>query len=321
MSLHCFMPRLQLLAVAVVLCAPGAAMAHSAKAEKDRNKDTHRFGIIGHTFSKGGIEQREQALAGMRDPDLAFVVATGIKGKKEACSDTIYSKRRQMLDQAKRPVIVVPAASDWSDCKNSAGRSISVERLNRLRELLYPEPMSLGARKLELSRMSANPTFRSYAENAYWIHRKVLYATVNISSNNNLYRAEAGRNNEYEDRLVANRFWLNRLFAQARRKKLEAVVLFMEGDLGVLTPAQGLLARLRNGPPKQDGYSAPRKQIIGLAEHFNGKVLLIDTAPSTDGTEPGIAWKGNLGHVSIGARAMQVQVGPGQEELFTLDQP
>ncbi len=296
---------------------------NNAKVDKDKvkNKDSHRFGIIGHTYAKAGVPQREESLAKMRDPGLAFVVATGVKGKSEACTDTVYSKRRDMFSQAKRPIIVLPAASDWADCKNSSGRPIPLERLNRLRELLYPEPESLGARPLELSRMSSNPTFRSYAENAYWIHRKVLYATVNISANNNQYRAEAGRNNEYEDRMVANRFWLNRLFAQARRKKLDALVLFMEGDVGVLTPPQGLLARLRNGPPKQDGYSAPRKQIIGLAEHFEGKVLLIDTAPSIDGIEPGIAWKGNLGHVSIGARDMLVHVAPGGEEFFALDQP
>ena len=116
-------------------------------------------------------------------------------------------------------MIVMPAASDWSDCKNSAGRTAAIERLNRLRELYYAEPESLGERKLDVTRLSANAKFRSYAENAHWVVGDVLYATVNVPANNNHYLPEAGRNSEYEDRLVANRFWLNRLFALARAQE------------------------------------------------------------------------------------------------------
>lgn len=317
--------RARMLWLAVALCLPAAcAMAHVKAAAKAPVKATlaHSFGVIGHSFGKGGgAPQLELSLGKMNDDDLVFVVAVGVKGKWEGCSDALYTKRRDMIDKARRPVVVLPAASDWADCKNSAGRPLAVERLNRLRETLYPEAESLGKAPLELSRMSSNPTFRSYAENAYWVHRKVLYATVNVPSNNNLFRPEAGRNNEYEDRMVANRFWINRLFEQARRKKLEAVVLFTEGDIGILTEKPGMLARFRARPTTQDGYAPVRRQIDTLAEKFTGKVLLVDTAPSANGTEPLIAWKENVGHVSIGARAMHVQVSPEEEPFFSLDQP
>lgn len=280
------------------------------------------FGVIGHSFAnRGGEAQLEQSLAKIRNPSLAFVVATGVKGAAEPCSDALYTHRRDMFEAAHPPVIVMPAASDWAECKNEAGRRIGIERLNRLRELLYSEPGAQGTHPLVLARQSANAKFRSYAENAYWIAGNVLYATVNIPSNNNHYRPEAGRNSEFEDRAVANRFWLNRLFGLAKRKKLDALVLFSEGNVKILSEEPGLLARLGRSPATQDGFAAPRRQIVSLAAQFNGKVLLIDTGAVANGSEPAIAWRGNLGHVSIGSRAVHVHVTPKAEPLFRLEQP
>ncbi len=281
------------------------------------------FGVIGHSFSQNGGEARlDQSLDKTRDAGLAFVVATGLKAASEPCSDALYTHRRDMFDDARPPVIVVPAASDWADCKNAAGRRDGIERLNRLRELLYADPSALGEKPLMLARQSANAKFRSYAENAYWIAGNVLYATVNLPSNNNHYRTEAGRNSEFEDRAVANRFWLNRLFALAKRRKFEALVLFSEGNVRILSEEPGLLARLgRPTPTQQDGFALPRRQIVGMAAQFPGKVLLIDSAPVANGSEPAIAWRGNLGHVSIGSRVVHVHVTPRAEPLFRLDQP
>lgn len=282
----------------------------------------HQFGVIGHSFANGGGESvLERSLGKTADRQLAFVVATGLKSSKEACSDDLYERRRDMFDDARRPLVLMPAASDWAECRNAAGRLVSIERLNRLRELLYPEPSTLGARTLTLARQSANAKFRSYAENAYWVVGNVLYATVNIPSNNNHYRSEAGRNSEYEDRAVANRFWLKRLFAQARRNRYAGVVLFSEGDVKILSEEPGLLARFGRGPGPQDGFAPLRRQIVQLAAQYQGKVLLIDTAPVGNGSEPSIAWKGNLGHASIGSRAVHVLVRPKAEPVFTLDQP
>ena len=303
----------------------GAALLamHGAGLAAPKTSGHQQFGVIGHSFSQNGGEARlDHSLTKTRDAGLSFVVATGVKGAAEPCSDEIYTHRRDMFDEARAPVIVVPAASDWAECKNAAGRRDSVERLNRLRELLYPEPRALGAKPLMLARQSANAKFRSYAENSYWIAGNVLYATLNIPSNNNHYRPEAGRNSEFEDRAVANRFWLNRLFALAKRRKFDALVLFSEGNLRILSEEPGLLARLgRSAPALQDGFAAPRRQIVGMAAQFPGKVLLIDTAPVANGTEPVIAWRANLGHVSIGSRVVHVHVTPQSEPLFRLEQP
>lgn len=309
------------MALRSVLLLCGALLAAGAAAAPKTAPD-HQFGVIGHSFANGGGEpQLEQALHKTRDASLAFVVATGVKAASEPCTDALYERRRELFDESRRPVVLLPAASDWAECKNAAGRLVGIERLNRLREVLYAEPSALGARPLMLARQSANPKFRSYAENAYWIVGDVLYATVNIPSNNNHYRPEAGRNSEFEDRAVANRFWLKRLFAQAKRSRMSGLVLFSEGDVKVLSDEPGLLARFGRAPAAQDGFAPVRKQIVQLAAQYEGKVLLIDTAPVGNGSEPAVAWKGNLGHVSIGSRVVHVHVKSKGEQLFTLEQP
>ncbi|KQQ96537.1 hypothetical protein [Massilia sp. Leaf139] len=309
-------PLLYPLLLATLLAAPMGAVAYDGAREA---ADPHRFGVIGHSFGKPGDQGFKKALAETSEKSLAFVVVTGIKAASEPCGDKLYGERRDLVDKAKRPVIVLPAGSDWTECRNSAGRTNAVERLNRLRELFHGEPNALGAKKLALTRLSTSPRFRGYAENAHWSVDSVLYATVNLPANNNHYLAAAGRNSEYEDRLVATRFWLNRLFTLARRDKVDAIVLFSEGDLKPLQlEPTGLRGLLRRAPAAQDGFAAVRKQVQALAKRFEGKVLLVDSAPLPKKGKPAIEWRENIGHVSIGGEAVEVKVTPGEKALFSL---
>ena len=306
----------RLLSALVALAVHGALLA-APKIDPTR----HQFGVIGNSFleaGSGGEARLKQAIADESEASLAFVVVTGIKGADEACSDKLYETRRELFDDARRPMIVLPAASDWSECKNRSGRSVAIERLNRLRELFYNEPTSLGTRKLALTRLSASGKFRGYPENAHWQVGDVLYATVNLPANNNHFRPEAGRNSEFEDRMVANRFWLNRLFAMARRDKLEAVVLFSEGDVKALTQPTGLRGFLARSVNRQDGFDETRRQIATLAAKFAGKVLLVDSSPARKKSAPAIEWRANLGHLSLGSRAVEVKVTPGANPPFAL---
>jgi hypothetical protein len=163
-----------------------------------------------------------------------------------------------------------------------------------------------------------SPRFRSYAENAHWAVGTVLYATLNLPANNNHYLPAAGRNSEYEDRLVANRFWLNRLFAIARRDKLDAVVLFSEGDLKPFSEPTGLRALLRRTPNGQDGFAETRRQLLALAQKFPGKVLLVDSAALPKDAHPAIEWQGKLGHMSVGSQAIEVGVEPEAKTMFSV---
>jgi hypothetical protein len=104
----------------------------------------------------------------------------------------------------------------------------------------------------------------------------------------------------------------------ARREKLDAIVLFSEGDVKALAQPTGLRALLARSTNKLDGFEEPRRQIATLAQKYPGKVLLIDTDPGRKGAVPGIEWRGNLGHLSLGSGAVEVKVTPGAGSLFTL---
>ena len=301
----------------LLACAPLVGQA------KDKDKEarpTHRFAVVGNDARADSDARLKQALADSSEKSVSFVVLTGIKGENESCGDKLYLQRRDLFEHAKRPVIVSLSGSDWTGCRNSAKRTNAIERLNRLRELLYGEPESLGATKIHLTQLSASPRFRSYAENAHWKVDKVLYATINLPAANNHFLPAAGRNSEYEDRAVANRFWLNRLFSLARTDKVDAIVLFSEGDAKASLEPTGLRALLRRDPQGRDGFMETRRQILTLSQKFKGKVLLIDSAPHAKAT-PAIEWHDNLGHLNVNHGAIEVAVRPGNKQLFMLQDP
>ncbi len=304
--------------LAAALLASGSAAAARDK-KKDRDSNAHHFAIVGHRAAIDGEDGLKSALDDAKDEDLAFVVVTGIKGANEACGDRVYQKRRELFDKAKRPVVLSLSGNDWTGCRNSAGRTNAIERLNRLRELFYGEPESLGRDRIPMTRLSSSPRFRSYAENAHWKVGKVLYATVNLPAANNHYLPAAGRNSEFEDRAVANRFWLNRLFAIAKQDKVSAVVLFAEGNMQpLLQPANGLRALLQRSPAGYDGFADTRRQVQMRAAKFPGQVLVVDSAGLPKDAKPAIEWQGNVGHLSAGAHAVEVRVAEDGKNVFSL---
>lgn len=277
--------------------------------------------IIGHTFpgtSGDGDLQRTIARADRAKP--AFVIATGIKSADEPCSDKLYLQRKALLNRSDRPLILVPSGSDWTACRNSAGRSNAIERLNRIREIYYDGQEALGGQVLDLNRQSTITKFRSYSENAYWERGGVLFATINLPARNNHFLPEAGRNSEYEDRLVANRAWLQRLFGMAKRRRLAGLVLFSDGDARIhAEPGFSLLSGFSS---KQDGFAETRRLVRTLAENYAGKVLLVDASrepPAKGDAAPGtVTWQGNLGHVTLAGEWHVLRVAPGSEHLFAL---
>ena len=309
------------LAIALALSALPLACAAAAAAESkpDAKAGSFQFGVIGHSFKSGADEAvLKHAIAGANHANPAFVVATGVKAATEPCTDKLYASRHALLDASSAPMVVSLAGSDWSACLNSAGRSNAIDRLNRLRELFYRDSETLGTKRLPVTRLSSSAKFRSYAENAHWQVGQVLFATINLPANNNHFRPEAGRNSEYEDRLVANRAWLHRLFTLAVRQKLEGLVLFSDGDVGLeAEPGFSLLQRFET---RRDGFAEPRKQIKTLAAKFKGKVLLVDTQIVKEAAkEPSIHWQGNVGHLNLAADWTEVRVAPASATLFTID--
>lgn len=258
-----------------------------------------RFGVIGHAGMRGAGENGlARALTATDAENLAFVVVNGIKEPGEPCTDELYERRLEMLRQTQNGVVVSLAASDWADCRNASGRAAAISRLTRLRELYFVDEFSLGASKIPVIRQSTDPRFRSYVENARWEFADMMFATINLPGNNNHYVTDAGRNSEFEDRTVANREWLQRVFAHARQKKMKGVVLFCDANP---------LAMQRQY--RRDGYLEIRRQLVALATGFAGRVLVV-YADAGKPASKAIRWQGRLGELNAGAGIVHVAVEP-----------
>lgn len=287
----------------ILLCA---SLAHATSMAAENA--TFSFGVIAHPIRAAGDDTPLQdAIKETDEENLAFVVLNGMKASREACTDKVYLQRKAILERAKHGLIVSLAANDWALCRNENGRSAALGKLNRMRELFFPDELSLGGSKIPVIRQSMTVKHRSFVENARWEIGDILFATVNIPSNNNHYISDAGRNSEFEDRLVANNDWLYRIFTSAAHKKLRAIVLF--SDANPLAPPRG-----RQG--RRDGYQEIRKKVSALATKFPGKVLLVHGESSKPTASPAIRWQGNVGIIDAGSGWLKIEVSRAVQPLF-----
>lgn len=290
----------------IILCA---ALAHMPLAIGEAGEFS--FGVISHPMKRSGNEAALRDAIEESDADnLAFVVANGIKSPEEPCTDKIYGRRKALLHNAKNGLILSLAGSDWAECKNESGKSAAIGKLGRLRDLFFVDEFSIGASKIPVTRQSTIAKFRSFAENARWEIGDIMFATVNLPSNNNHYISDAGRNSEFEDRLIANRDWLNRVFTIAARERTEGIVIFSDSN-PLFEPST--TARTR------DGYAETRKLISALTSKFPGKVLIIYSQSDKPSRTSGINWRGNLGELDAGSGWIKLSVSPSQPDLFTIE--
>ncbi len=290
----------------LILCA---MLAYGLPARAATEKFS--FGVISPSPSTTEGESVLRAAIEETDAEnLAFVVANGVKSAEEPCNDEAYGRRKTLLDSAKNGLIVSLAASDWAYCRDENGKSAAIGRMTRMREMFFPEQFSFGATKIPLVHQSTSARFRTYVENTRWEIGDVIFATIDLPANNNHYLIEAGRNSEFEDRLVANRNWLHQIFTYAKYKKLRSVVLFSDGD------PLSLPGRSRG---RRDGFAEIRRQIVTSAARFPGTVLVVhgsDTPVHNGAAE--IHWHGRLGELATSPGWTRIDVNPALPAVFTV---
>lgn len=278
------------------------------------------FGVIAKQLkATTGEATVRNAIAESDADNLAFVVASGVKAVDEPCTDTVYKNRRALLDSAKNGLIVSITASDWAQCVNVKNRSIASERMNRLRDLFFTDEFSLGDSKIPLIRQSTMPQFRMYGENMRWRINDVMFATINLPSNNNNYLNAAGRNSEFEDRQIANTDWLKRLFLTAKIGKLDGIVLFCDGNPFV--PAEH--SSFFSSGNKREGYANIRRQIMTFAAKFQGRILIVhsDQDAHQISAPRNIDWHGNIGTFRADTPWRKISVDAALPQLFSATNP
>jgi hypothetical protein len=220
----------------------------------------------------------------------SFIVFDGaLRRASESCSDDVFNARRTLLDMSTLPVIVIPGDLDWVRCASKqAGGYDPVERLDLVRQIFYDGADSLGIQPMRVVRESEVGRFRPFRENMRWEIGGVLFVTLNVPGSNNHYLDAGGRNGEFEDRTIANAFWLDHAAEYAKRRKLKSIVVLIEGDPDFTRYERrerfAWLGFGRRQP--RDGYLEFKRALVELARSFSGPVLLIhgNTAEPAGGT-------------------------------------
>ncbi len=241
----------------------------------------------------------------------AFAIVNGIKSDMESCSDELYTERKNLVADTRFPVIISLSSEDWVNCKNGRGESVAIERLIRLKEIFFENTYSPDDTPLQLTRQSLGNRFSNYPENAYWHMNSILFATIHMPADNNHYVAAAGRNNEFEDRTIANKNWLDRLFRMASRHHYKGIVLVSDGNPFTTGTQNGQLTT------KRDGFYEIRQKLNSLVSHYPGRVLFIyghGTGPSAE-----IIWKGRLGTLGLRPEWTRIDINLQTPTLFRVE--
>lgn len=282
------------IAASVLACILAAALAGNARAAPASPRtggDPYAFAVLSGVIASADDEPQARRLldAIARDRSVSFIVYEGnLKGPKEACRDQLYEQRNVLFATSRVPLVLLPGQYDWAACgTRDAGAYDPVERLDFLRQNVFTEPASPGANPLPLTRESEVARFHPYRENVRWIRDDTVFIGLNAPAPNNRYLTAGGRNGEFEDRAIANAFWIDHAAEYAKRRKARALVVFLEGD-----PQFDRYERserfgwLRfNRPRVRDGFREFKRALVKAAAVFRGSIVVVHPSgePLADG--------------------------------------
>jgi hypothetical protein len=244
--------------IGVLLGTLGLLLASGLHAE------TWRFAVIGDV-PYNSYEERQ--LPVMLDDIAAehpqFIVHAGdFKASRMPCSDALFRDRRTLFDASRVPLIYVPGDNEWTDCHlMTAGDFDPLERLQKLRELFFATPRSLGQQTLAVEQQPG-----AYPEQLRWRLGPVLFVSLNVPGSNNNFGHRKTPSPEYLARNPAVIEWLEQGFAAARREKAAGLVIVMQANPGFKHAVAGLT---------HSGYRQLLETLRRETLAFPGQVLLI----------------------------------------------
>jgi len=254
-----------------------AGLSPAAQAAASR----YTFAVVSGTLESPADEPQTQRLLDAigRERGMSFIVYDGnLKGAKEQCRDSLYESRQTLLEAARPALVFVPGQHDWADCGNAAAGSYDpVERLDLLRQTLFSDTSSMGQNPIPLTRESEVSRFHPYRENVRWEVGDTVFVALNAPSPNNHFLNAGGRNGEFEDRVIANGFWLEHAAEFARRREARAIVVFIQGDFDperYERPERFSWLRFGRNQ-RRDGFLELKRSLVKLAQTYRGPVLVI----------------------------------------------
>jgi hypothetical protein len=243
------------------------------------------------------------------DPDVGTVVHVGdIHSGKQYCTQAYDSAIAGLWSRYADPLVYTPGDNEWADCHKAAegggkfnpatgqidyvldpttGQPIDyaggnpTDNLALVRSQFFIRPgRTLGSGTLRVLSQAlvdntAHPTDGQYVENALWVKRGIVFATINVpgGSNNDADpwygapTASPSQQTEAAQRTAADLRWLDRAFAVARYAHAASVVIIDQADMWDL-----------DGKPA-DHLANYEPLVSSLASHtttFGGPVLLFE---------------------------------------------
>ncbi|HLO94834.1 MAG TPA: hypothetical protein VK195_10990 [Burkholderiaceae bacterium] len=164
----------------------------------------------------------------------AFSLHVGdFKNGSSPCSDEEFARQRDFFNQFDAALVYTPGDNEWTDChRPAAGGYAPQERLDKLREMFFDAPRSLGRQPLAVQRQSdLQPAHARFRENLRFEREGVLFLTLNVpGSNNGFEPRDPAAVQEFFARNEANLSWLQAGFERARSVDARAVVIAMQAD-------------------------------------------------------------------------------------------
>ena len=203
-------------------------------------EDGFAFALIGDMpYGADGVRGFDKLIEDINSRQLDWVLHAGdIKTGGEPCTDDFLEDRVTQLMLFEVPLIVTPGDNEWTDChRATAGQFDPLERLAKLRTLLYPQPgSSLGINPMPVQSQAALAQFAEFPENVRWIKQDVVFATLHVvGSLNGMYAFEGrteAHDREADRRMEAAIQWMKDAFAEAERRNSPGVFLMIHANPG-----------------------------------------------------------------------------------------
>src|SRR6266446_1869143 len=117
----------------------------------------------------------------------AFTFHVGdFKSGGSPCTDEEFEAQLGFFSRFDSALVYTPGDNEWTDCHRAAQSFEPRERLAKLRQMFYAQPMSLGKQPFAVLRQSdAMQGFETYRENLRFERAGILFVTLHIVGSNN----------------------------------------------------------------------------------------------------------------------------------------
>ncbi len=209
-------------------------------ASRPTGPDVFSFGVMGDMQYSAVEESQFLKLTDtMNAEKLAFVVHVGDfkAGSNAPCSDELFNRRLAELNRFQAALIFTPGDNDWVDCRRPTnGAANPLERLSKIRQIFYPNNLSLGQQPMGLTRQSdafvGEPVLSRYRENVMWLHKGIVFVTLNVQGSNDNVGFDRESDVEQAERLHANLAWLDTAINRARGTDIIGFAVIIHANPG-----------------------------------------------------------------------------------------